>query len=180
MLGLSIGVSNVGEALPGPVYFLLSGLNTAAVGIIALAAVQLSNRTFKDKLTRIIVLLTAPTGMLYNAAWYFPVLVFSAGCATIVHDYRWVHRPVRAAQRWLMPGTGTEDQLRDANDMEERASRVTTPAILLRPPHAEAGGLPFHRDTTAAASRRTVSNDGQAYSANQTDYERRVGPQSID
>ncbi|KAK8029917.1 chromate transporter [Apiospora rasikravindrae] len=144
MLGLSIGVSNVGEALPEPVYSLLSGLNAATVGIITLAAVELSDKAVTDQLTRIIVFLTASAGMLYNALWYFPVLVFVAGCATVVHDYRWVHRPVRAARRWLRPGTGTEDQQGDVNDMGERAaSSVLTPSVPLRPPQAEADGLPF-------------------------------------
>lgn len=39
MFGLSIGVSNIDAALPRAVYALLSGLNAATVGIIAMAAV---------------------------------------------------------------------------------------------------------------------------------------------
>lgn len=42
MFALSIGVGKIGETLPGPVYGLLSGLNASTVGIIALAAVQVS------------------------------------------------------------------------------------------------------------------------------------------
>jgi hypothetical protein len=42
MFGLSMGVSRVGDTLPLPVYGLLSGLNSATVGIIALAAIQLA------------------------------------------------------------------------------------------------------------------------------------------
>lgn len=38
--GLSLGVEQVGEQLPDPVYALLCGLNSATVGIIALAAYQ--------------------------------------------------------------------------------------------------------------------------------------------
>ncbi|KAI1805197.1 chromate transporter-domain-containing protein [Daldinia bambusicola] len=92
MFGLSIGVSNIGEALPRAVYALLSGLNAATVGIIALAAVNLSNKAITDKLTRIIVFLTAVAGMLYNALWYFPVLMIASACAAVVYDYRWPHR----------------------------------------------------------------------------------------
>jgi hypothetical protein len=39
MLLLSVGVSHIDKYLPSPVYALLSGLNAAAVGIIALAAI---------------------------------------------------------------------------------------------------------------------------------------------
>lgn len=91
MYGLSVGISRVGEVLPRPVYALLSGLNAATVGIIALAAVQLAQKAITDKLTRILVFLGATAGMLYNALWYFPLLMFLAGVVTIVWDFRWLH-----------------------------------------------------------------------------------------
>lgn len=95
MYGLSIGISNIGDTLPGPVYALLSGLNASTVGIIAVAAVQLSDKAITDKLTRILVLVGGAAGILYNALWYFPLLMVLAGCATVVHDYRWLHRPMK-------------------------------------------------------------------------------------
>ncbi|KAK1985223.1 chromate transporter [Colletotrichum cereale] len=97
MYGLSVGVAAIGSSLPRAVYALLSGLNAATVGIIALAAVELSNKAVTDKLTRTIVFLSAAAGMMYNALWYFPVLMCAAGCAAVVHDYRWVHKPARRA-----------------------------------------------------------------------------------
>ncbi|KAH6848204.1 chromate transporter-domain-containing protein [Chaetomium sp. MPI-CAGE-AT-0009] len=93
MYGLSIGVSSIEETLPRPVYALLSGLNAATVGVIALAAVELSEKAITDKITRIVVFISAAAGMLYNALWYFPVLMFVSGVATLVFDYRWLHRP---------------------------------------------------------------------------------------
>ncbi|KAM0276386.1 hypothetical protein ACHAQH_006788 [Verticillium albo-atrum] len=96
MYGLSVGISNIGDSLPGPVYALLSGLNASTVGIIAVAAVQLSEKAITDRLTRIIVLLAGAAGILYNALWYFPLLMFVAGVATVIHDYRWLHGPVEA------------------------------------------------------------------------------------
>ncbi|GJC83397.1 putative transporter YwrB [Colletotrichum liriopes] len=97
MYGLSVGVSAIGSSLPRAVYALLSGLNAATVGIIALAGVELSNKAITDKLTRTLVFLSAVAGMMYNALWYFPVLMCAAGCAAVVHDYRWVHKPARRA-----------------------------------------------------------------------------------
>ncbi|KAK4174842.1 chromate transporter-domain-containing protein [Triangularia setosa] len=101
MFGLSIGVSSIDENLPRIVYALLSGLNSATVGVIALAAVELSQKAITDPLTRIIVFVTAAAGMLYNALWYFPVLMLVSGVATLVNDYRWVHRPVGALAKSL-------------------------------------------------------------------------------
>lgn len=69
MYGLSVGIAYVGSTLPTPVYALLSGLNAATVGIIALAAVQLSKRAITDKLTRFLVYLGGIMGMLYTALW---------------------------------------------------------------------------------------------------------------
>ncbi len=94
MYGLSIGVASINETLPGPVYALLSGLNSATVGVIALAAVELSDKAISDKLTRLIVFFTAVAGMMYNALWYFPVLMVVSGIASLVHDFRWLHGPI--------------------------------------------------------------------------------------
>jgi chromate transport protein ChrA len=88
MYGLSIGISNIGESLPRAVYGLLSGLNAAVVGIIALAAVQLAQKAITDKLTRILVFLGATAGLMYNALWYFPLLMVLAGCASVLFDYK--------------------------------------------------------------------------------------------
>ena len=105
MFGLSIGVANVGETLPRAVYALLSGLNAATVGIVALAAVDLSGQAITDTPTRIIVFLTASAGMLYNALWYFPVLMSVAGCITVILDYHLLRTPILAVQR-IIPWMG--------------------------------------------------------------------------
>lgn len=111
---LGIGVSKIGDTLPGPVYALISGLNGATVGIVALAAVQLSNKAITDKTTKILVFLGGTSGMLYNALWYYPVLMFGGGCATVIWDYGWGHRAfqtlkTRIARRQNTPRSGDEE-----------------------------------------------------------------------
>ena len=69
MYALAVGVSHVGATLPKPVYPLLSGLNAATVGIIALAGVRLAGRAISDKTTRFWVYLGGFMGMLYSALW---------------------------------------------------------------------------------------------------------------
>lgn len=91
MYALSVGVSHIGEHLPRAVYALLSGLNAATVGIIALAAVQLAQKAITDKMTRALVFLGATAGLMYNALWYFPLLMLLAGCASVLYDYRVLH-----------------------------------------------------------------------------------------
>ncbi|KAJ3570026.1 hypothetical protein NPX13_g5876 [Xylaria arbuscula] len=104
MLGLCIGVSNVGETLPRAVYALLTGLNASVVGLIALAATQLSQKAITDDVTRCLVFLGGAAGILYTALWYFPVLIVAAGAVTIVHDFRWLHGPLQMLIRIVERG----------------------------------------------------------------------------
>src|SRR2546421_12508870 len=96
--GLAVGISHISETLPTPVYALLSGLNSATVGIIALAAVQLSTKAITDKLTRILVFFGGAAGMLYNALWYFPVLMVAGGLSTVLWDYKLPQKLYRSAK----------------------------------------------------------------------------------
>lgn len=95
MYGLAVGVSNIGERLPRAVYALLSGLNAATVGIVAQAAVELSEKAITDQVTRILVLLGAMAGLIYTALWYFPLLMFLAGAAAVLFDFRVFHPAVK-------------------------------------------------------------------------------------
>ncbi len=90
MYGLSVGIAYVGSTLPTPVYALLSGLNAATVGIIALAAIQLSERAITDKLTRFLVYLGGIMGMLYTALWYYPIIMAGCGLVTLIWDLGYV------------------------------------------------------------------------------------------
>ncbi|KAL6229719.1 hypothetical protein BDW75DRAFT_224548 [Aspergillus navahoensis] len=100
MYALSIGVQQIDETLPAPVYALLSGLNASTVGIIALAAVQLAEKAIRDKISRILVIFGACSGLCYSALWYFPVLMVAGGAATALWD-RWVYQLIlRAKSAW--------------------------------------------------------------------------------
>lgn len=69
------------------------------MGIIALAAVQLSQKAITDKLTRILVFFGGTAGILYNALWYFPVLMVAGGASTVIWDYRWLQRLTGSIRR---------------------------------------------------------------------------------
>lgn len=113
MYGLSLGVSRIGDTLPAPVYALLSGLNAATVGIIALAAVQLAGKAITDRLSRVLVFLGGVAGMLYTALWYFPVLMLAAGLATLVWDLRLLHGIFKPFWR------GRQRSMRDNAEVEQ-------------------------------------------------------------
>lgn len=86
MFALALGIKNVDDTLPAAVYALLSGLNSATVGIIALAAVQLAEKAITDKVSRLLVVFGACAGLCYTALWYFPVLIIIGGIVTMLWD----------------------------------------------------------------------------------------------
>ena len=90
--GLGLAVGRIQTTLPDPVYALLSGLNSATVGIVALAAYQLSQKAITDTPTRLLVFFGGSAGMLYNALWYFPVLMVFGATTTILWDLKVPHR----------------------------------------------------------------------------------------
>lgn len=100
MYALSLGVQGIDDVLPVPVYALLSGLNSAIVGVIALAAIQLAERSITDRLNRILVIFGACAGLCYNALWYFPLLMSVGGLASVVWD-GWMSQRIRKAKASL-------------------------------------------------------------------------------
>ena len=123
--GLAIGVAQIKDSLPAPAFALLSGLNAATVGIIALAAVQLSEKAITDRLTRVLVFLGGSSGVLYNALWYYPVLMVAGGTATIIWDYQWGHKVVRASRSLIFgprnrpTGSNEEQQVQDRTELQD-------------------------------------------------------------
>ncbi|KAA8893091.1 chromate transporter family protein [Sphaerosporella brunnea] len=112
MFGLAMGVQRISEVLPSPVYALLSGLNSATVGIIALAAMQLARKAITDKLTRILVMFGGCGGLLYNALWYLPVLMVVGGLSTLVWDC-WGQTQAQALRQRLKRRKSEPSQLEE-------------------------------------------------------------------
>jgi chromate transport protein ChrA len=126
MYGLSLGVQQMSEILPDPVYALLSGLNASTVGIIALAAVQLAEKAISDQWTRILVIFGACAGLCYNALWYFPVLIAIGGIATFIWE-----GPVKSALAKLCQNCRQhrgEDGSANSRATEEGSIAIDTPA----------------------------------------------------
>ncbi|KAK9353312.1 chromate transporter-domain-containing protein [Lipomyces doorenjongii] len=92
MFVLALGVGQIGNNLPVPVYALLSGLNAATVGVIFIAAIQLSNKAITDKLSLALIFLGGAAGVVYTALWYFPVLMVLGGITAVIYDLRFIQR----------------------------------------------------------------------------------------
>lgn len=120
MYGLSVGISKVGNTLPLPVYALISGLNAATVGIIALAAVRLAENAITDRLTRALVYLGGIMGILYTALWYYPILMVGAGIVTTVWDMRFLHAIAALFTRcWRRPAPVEKESVDDVENCSQ-------------------------------------------------------------
>lgn len=120
MFSFSLGVLRIGDQLPKAVYALLSGFNAATVGIIALAAVQLSRKVISDKFSRALVFLGGACGMLYTALWYFPVLMAAAGVAAITWD-------LKVIQKLTILFNPPEGRARHAVKLDDSRTRTDSP-----------------------------------------------------
>ncbi|CAN9234539.1 unnamed protein product [Alternaria alternata] len=131
MYGLSLGVQKMPERLPPIVYALLSGLNASTVGIIALAAVQLSEKAIKDRLTRILVIFGGCAGLCYNALWYFPVLIVIGGLSTVTWDVWLRQRVGKMKAAYLAKRRRARDEQGDAEEVQTTTQSI--PIELTRP-----------------------------------------------
>ncbi|KIJ48450.1 hypothetical protein M422DRAFT_226012 [Sphaerobolus stellatus SS14] len=91
MLGFGFGVRRIPLTLPDIVFALFSGLNSAAVGLIIVAAYDLSRKVITEPVTRIAVLLSAAFSTCYQSQWLYPVLMVVGGLGTFGWDsfVRW-------------------------------------------------------------------------------------------
>jgi chromate transport protein ChrA len=119
------------DRLPPIVYALLSGLNASTVGVIALAAVQLSEKAIKDRVTRILVIFGACAGLCYNALWYFPVLIFIGGVVTVMWDVWLRQRVGKMKAAYLAKRRRARNEQGDAEEVQ--ATTQTIPIELTRP-----------------------------------------------
>lgn len=117
MAALAIGIARIPDELPPIVLALFTGLNAAAVGLIALAAVQLATASITDGPTLVILWLSASFGICYHAPWMYPTLIAVGGAVTLLWDQRW-----RVAKRM------TRRQRQTGNDSATELVEMSAPS----------------------------------------------------
>lgn len=166
MYGLSVGIQNLSTTLPAPVYALLSGLNAATVGIVAVSAVQLAEKAIHDKISRILIIFGACAGLCFNALWYFPVLMVIGGLAIAVWD-GWLYSQVQKAKRaWKNRHNPPVDSEEANSNNLELEPTIQTPAepnegVRSRKPN-QAENLPRASGAVAGSTRSTETEASQS------------------
>jgi chromate transport protein ChrA len=152
MCALSVGVQHINQLLPAPVYALLSGLNSSTVGIIALAATQLSEKAAKTKFLRILVIFGACAGLCYNALWYFPVLMLIGGLAAVVWDSRLERWIGKMKVKWKRRKRNPDSLAEESNATELRNVESDPQTDATNTQTAASGQLVQRRSTSASTS----------------------------
>ncbi|KAK4055708.1 hypothetical protein OIV83_000254 [Microbotryomycetes sp. JL201] len=114
MAGVGFGVRRIPDTLPDIVFALFTGINAAAVGLVLLAAYQLSNKVVTDGLTRLLLFMSGAIAACYESQWLYPVLMVWGGISTAIYDRAIVYRRTIKARK--------EEQQRRASEYEQRRS----------------------------------------------------------
>ncbi|KAI1380922.1 chromate transporter-domain-containing protein [Hypoxylon crocopeplum] len=183
MYGLSVGISSIQGTLPRTVYAFLSGLNAATVGVISLAALELSTKAITDEFSRILLFLSASAALMYSAPWYLPVLIVLSGCATVIYDYRWLHGPIKAAIRLISRGQSrSRDVNVEADESNNRpidlAGNLQSPIQpIMTPPAESVSRVPRHvSQNLSHGEHRRNSPLREQQQQTETEHEPRIIP----
>ncbi|OZJ04901.1 hypothetical protein BZG36_02497 [Bifiguratus adelaidae] len=86
MTSAAFGVSNLPQVTPLWLLRLEQTLSSAAVGIIALAAVRMGSSICVDRFTTAITILVAGAAMCYKVAWLYPALMAAGGLISLMWE----------------------------------------------------------------------------------------------
>jgi hypothetical protein len=86
MTSVAIGVSSIVQ-LPDYAIALQNGLTSAAIGLIALAALRLSEKLLGRRTEKILALVSAGLAVCYSFFWMYPVIMVAGGCFVILEEF---------------------------------------------------------------------------------------------
>ncbi|GAA5975241.1 hypothetical protein JCM5350_000201 [Sporobolomyces pararoseus] len=99
MTGVGFAVERIPSTLPNIVFALFTGLNAATVGLVALAAYQLSKKVVTDKATRLLLFFSGAIASCYESQWLYPVLMVAGGVTTLLVDRFSIYRAKQLLKR---------------------------------------------------------------------------------
>lgn len=125
----------------------------------------MAQKAITDKLTRLLVFLAAAAGLLYNALWYFPILMLACGIISVVYDFCWLNRPVRAVVsiprtlRIKLTGRRKEPDVTGPDSSSPRTSNKSPPTKTTMSPRANPASPTLgvaHEDNNSNEAARTI------------------------
>ncbi|GAA6004893.1 hypothetical protein JCM11491_002270 [Sporobolomyces phaffii] len=155
MTGVAFAVRRIPSTLPDVVFALFTGLNAATVGLVALAAYQLSNKVVTDKPTRIVLFLSGAIASCYESQWLYPVLMVAGGLSTLVVDRYALFRARKMLVARPTHATGSDDGPTPRHDAAEIELQLPRPAAPVATKSSSSGIDSIHPvDASASATMR--------------------------
>lgn len=135
-----------------PVLCSSQGLNAAALGLVCLAAHQLSGKVVTDPATRLLVFFSGAIASCYESQWLYPVLMVAGGLTTFTVDFAQQRRD-KARRAQAAPGavTGSSDPTAEGVNV---ALQVPAPA-------ARANSTATTAESTTRLLRRTTTGESR-------------------
>ncbi|SCZ96602.1 BZ3500_MvSof-1268-A1-R1_Chr4-4g07468 [Microbotryum saponariae] len=121
MIGIAFGVKRIPNTLPDIAFALFTGLNSAAIGLVSLAAYQLSLKVITDDITRLLVFLMGAIAACYESQWLYPVMMAASGISTYSFDKATEYRDTRRTGRERIAGLPVVPE--QAEDIEMHIAR---------------------------------------------------------
>ncbi|GAA6004819.1 hypothetical protein JCM11491_002244 [Sporobolomyces phaffii] len=152
----AFAVQRIPSTLPEIVFALFTGLNAATVGLVALAAYQLSNKVVTDQATRILLLASGAIASCYESQWLYPVLMVVGGLTTLLVDRYALYR----VKKTLQQATTTHfDHSTPPSRVEEIEMQLPRPAApVATKSHSSGMDSVQLVDSSAATMRRGYTN----------------------
>jgi len=127
MTGVAFAVRRIPETLPNIVFALFTGLNAATVGLVALAAYQLSKKVVTDQTTLLLLFFSGAIASCYESQWLYPVLMVAGGATTLIVDQAALYRTRRNLKRSTNSSPVTEEPIVPVEQIEMQLPRPAAP-----------------------------------------------------
>ncbi|GAA5844686.1 hypothetical protein JCM5353_001500 [Sporobolomyces roseus] len=127
MAGVAFAVRRIPETLPNIVFALFTGLNAATVGLVALAAYQLSKKVVTDQTTLLLLFFSGAIASCYESQWLYPVLMVAGGLTTLIVDQVTLYRSRRTLKRSTNASPVVEEPTVPVEQIEMQLPRPAAP-----------------------------------------------------
>jgi chromate transport protein ChrA len=87
MIGFAYGLDSLGEDLPRWLLYVVNGLTSAAVGLVALAAHKIGSKILVDTFSIAMAALSAVLSINFTAFWFYPVLMIVGGISSLIEKH---------------------------------------------------------------------------------------------
>jgi chromate transport protein ChrA len=136
MIGFAYGINTIGDDLPRWLLFVVNGLTSAAVGLVALAANKIGSKVLEDKFSVAVAALSVGLSINFKAYWLYPTLMIFGGVTSLIEKsiqnrFGGYKELANGDAQPALTIADTEDGLFEENNIEFTEENASSPLILM-------------------------------------------------